>query len=360
MFIRHTDQNFHGLYATLTRKTIIAKYDFIAFKMSAVGPEVDDLSPDVFVVVPSYNHGAFVEKCLRSIIAQTLRPKKLLIIDDGSRDHSPKIIETVLKECSFDSELIVRNNRGLCSTLNEGLEASSGKYFAYVGSDDFWMPEFLEQRTRLLNKRANAVLGYGHSYLVDDQDRVFGCTDRVDDDWTRYADGDPRKMLLDGVSPVSSTVVYRRDPLRHSPWNETAKLEDYEMYVRLMAVGEFAFDPQVLSAWRHHSYNTSRNLILMHTEIFAAQERNLSLFGVDRDELDKAQIRSKFRHARELLQNGRKREALRLFGKSWREAASPLTFVKPTLQFLLPSRFLSLYQSQKRIRQARRYRDLRL
>src|SRR5690349_16677587 len=106
--------------------------------------------PDVFVAVPSYNHAPFVEECLRSIIGQTLRPKKLLVVDDGSRDGSPAVIEKVLKDCPFDSELISRENRGLCATLNEALEQSSGEYFAYLGSDDIWLPGFLEEQSNLL------------------------------------------------------------------------------------------------------------------------------------------------------------------------------------------------------------------
>src|SRR5262245_46675785 len=118
--------------------------------MSVTKATGDDRRPEIFVVVPSYNHAPFVEMCLRSIFSQTVRPGKLLVIDDGSSDDSPKFIATVLKDCPFDAELIARENRGLCRTLNEGLEASSGDYFAYIGSDDLWSPEFLEARARML------------------------------------------------------------------------------------------------------------------------------------------------------------------------------------------------------------------
>src|SRR5687768_10537238 len=108
--------------------------------------------PAVFAVVPSYNHAQFVERCLRSIICQTQPPKKLLVIDDGSRDGSLAIIEGVLKECPFQCELIARENRGLCVTLNQALEMSGEeKYFAYLGSDDVWLPTFLAEQTGLLD-----------------------------------------------------------------------------------------------------------------------------------------------------------------------------------------------------------------
>src|SRR5215213_11385990 len=88
----------------------------------------------VAVVVPSYNHAPFVAATLRSVMAQTLAPARLLVIDDGSRDGSPRIIEDVLKDCPFPCELVARANRGLCATLNEGLAKTGGAYFAYLGS----------------------------------------------------------------------------------------------------------------------------------------------------------------------------------------------------------------------------------
>ena len=66
------------------------------------------MSSEIFVLVPSYNHAPFVERCLKSIINQSLQPKKLLVIDDGSKDNSVEIIDRVLKNCPFDAELIAR------------------------------------------------------------------------------------------------------------------------------------------------------------------------------------------------------------------------------------------------------------
>jgi alpha-1,3-rhamnosyltransferase len=152
----------------------------------------------VSVVVPSYNHAPFVAAALRSIFAQTHVPARLLVIDDGSRDGSPQVIEGVLRDCPFPCELIARGNRGLCATLNEGLAKTSGRYFAYLGSDDLWLPDFLAARVALLEARARAVLAYGHTYLIDEHGEVMDCTL----DWASYADGDARAMLLEETSTL--------------------------------------------------------------------------------------------------------------------------------------------------------------
>ena len=126
----------------------------------------NDRSGETFVVVPSYNHARYVERTLRSIFHQTHFPSKLLVIDDGSIDGSTAVIEQILNECPFDCELIARENRGLCRTLNEALDMSSGNYFAYISSDDLWLPDLLKSRLGILSHRPNAVLAYGPAFVI--------------------------------------------------------------------------------------------------------------------------------------------------------------------------------------------------
>jgi len=191
------------------------------------------MSSEVSVVVPSYNHAKFVERTLRSIFAQTGRPKKLIVIDDGSKDESLSVIERVLKDSPVETELIVRPNRGLSATLNEALALTDTEYFAYIGSDDVWLPDFLAQQTSLLDSRPDAVLAFSHAYLIDADDRIIDRTDK----WTPFADGDMLPLLLEGQLLSSPGVLYRRSALVRHGWNEDSILEDYELYLKLSADG---------------------------------------------------------------------------------------------------------------------------
>ena len=137
---------------------------------------------EISALVPSYNHAPFIERTLRSIFGQTVPIKKLIVIDDGSKDESIGIIERVLRDCPFEYEFIKRENRGLCATLNEGLSRSGSEYFAYLGSDDVWLPTFLDEQMRLLDSRPNAVLAFSHAYVIDEHDNIFDRTDN----WTRF------------------------------------------------------------------------------------------------------------------------------------------------------------------------------
>src|ERR1700751_5485755 len=131
-----------------------------------VSSAAGDGAARVSVVVPSYNHAPFVEAARASLFKQTRAPARLLVIDDGSTDGSPRVIEKLLSECPFPCELVARENRGLCATLNEGLSKTFGEYFAYLGSDDLLLPGFLETRVALLEERERAVLAYGHAFII--------------------------------------------------------------------------------------------------------------------------------------------------------------------------------------------------
>jgi alpha-1,3-rhamnosyltransferase len=302
----------------------------------------------VSVVVPSYNHARFVEATLRSIMKQTLRPAELIVIDDGSSDGSPAVIERVLNDCPFPSELITRNNRGLSATLNEGLERTRGDYFAYLGSDDLWLPDFLKSRVRLLQSRTNAVLAYGHAYFVDEQNQIVDCTA----DWARYTDGDVREMLLQTTGPMSPTVLYRRGALERQRWNEESKLEDYDLYLRLSAEGPFAFDPEISSAWRRHGSNVSWDQSLMLEEQLRAQREAALRFGLTKLEIAELQRATKFRRAEDFLRVGQKSQALSLMMHNLRGANSPRATARMLLRLLIPNSFM---RGRLRVQQRRAF-----
>jgi alpha-1,3-rhamnosyltransferase len=302
------------------------------------------------------NHAPFIEKTLRSIFRQTLLPRELVVIDDGSRDESPQIIERVLGDSPIAAcEFIARENRGLCATLNEGFAlAARGRYFAYLGSDDLWFPQFLAARVEALEARRRAVLAYGNAYSIDEADRIIDNTA----DWARYRDGSVRRMLLETLAPLSPTVVYRRDALGAHRWNEAAGLEDYELYLRLSAEGEFAFDPRVLSAWRQHGSNTSLNLRLMLNEKLSAQQRVAARLGLSAAEAAEFQTLARFRSAQEFMRRGEKLEALKLASRNWRGAQTSREAFKFVASLLTPRRLLNWRRSRTRARAGARYGSL--
>lgn len=310
----------------------------------------------ISVLVPSYNHAPFIEQTLRSIFAQTLAPKKLIVIDDGSKDESDRIIEKVLLNCPFEYEFIKRENRGLSATLNEGLAKTSGEYFAYLGSDDVWLADFLERRVRLLEARPKAVLAFGHSYLIDEENNIIDSTA----DWTNYADGKMLPLLLRGTVPISPSVIYRRQSLTEHGWNESSILEDYELYLKLSADGEFAFDKTISCAWRQHDWNVSRDFPLMLSEWIAAQNRTANYLKFSPAELEKIQAELKFNSVFDYIRHEKKFAALKLMRENFRAAQSNVQIGKMFLRLIIPQKVFQWNRQRKRLQTIKNYGKLKL
>lgn len=95
----------------------------------------------VSLIVPIYNSQNYLEKCIKSLLNQTLKDIQIILIDDGSTDGSEKIIK------SFDDERIVyisKNNEGIGKTRNLGIDKATGEFLAFVDSDDYLNEHFCE------------------------------------------------------------------------------------------------------------------------------------------------------------------------------------------------------------------------
>lgn len=94
------------------------------------------IKPLISVIVPVYNGEKFIEQCIDSITNQTLKNIEILIINDGSKDNTLNIIESIAKK---DSRVKVLNqkNSGVSAARNNGISKSLGKYIAFVDADDY-------------------------------------------------------------------------------------------------------------------------------------------------------------------------------------------------------------------------------
>jgi glycosyltransferase involved in cell wall biosynthesis len=312
----------------------------------------------VSVFVPCHNHERFIERCLRSIFKQEMPPSELLVIDDGSRDDSVKIADRTLKDCPFPSQLFARENHGLSKTLNEGFAKTSGDYFCYLGSDDLWLPAFLAARVDLLASKPDSPLAHGHVYVIDEDDRITDCTR----DWGIWSGGWARERIWNGAGLFSPSVCFRRAALPESPWNEAARLEDYELYLRLSARlgerGEFAFDERPLSAWRRHGSNNSGDLTMMLDETLSAQQRVAAEIGISAAELERHQASVRWRTAEMLARAGDKGRAWSLARHNWVAAPSVRAAVRMLARLAVPGGVLAAQRRKREERSARRYGTL--
>ncbi len=122
--------------------------------------------PLVSVVIPSYCHASYIADCLRSVYEQTYRSIELIVIDDGSSDGSPAIIEDVLRACPFPYRFIARENRGAHATINECAALAAGEFINVLNSDDRFSPD----RIRCMVEAvccAGAEWGFSNLQIID-------------------------------------------------------------------------------------------------------------------------------------------------------------------------------------------------
>ncbi len=115
-------------------------------------------TPTLSVIVPNYNHAAFLPEALEGILSQSFRPMEVIAVDDGSTDNSIEVIERFIQE--FPIVRLIRNeqNRGVIFSTSRGLELASGDYVYFAAADDLVLPGFFEKSMNLLSRHPYAGL----------------------------------------------------------------------------------------------------------------------------------------------------------------------------------------------------------
>ncbi len=113
---------------------------------------MSDTTPLISVIVPVYNVGAFLLPCLDSLKAQTYKNLEILLVDDGSTDGSAKTCDTYA-ETDHRFKVFHKENGGVCSARNLGLDIAQGEYIAFVDADDRVLPNYFEVLYRDLTEQ---------------------------------------------------------------------------------------------------------------------------------------------------------------------------------------------------------------
>lgn len=108
------------------------------------------------VIVPLYNKAPYVEKALRSILAQTFADYELIVVNDGSKDDSLIVAKRVLD--GSGAIIIDQENAGVSTARNNGVAASQGEYICFLDADDWWESRFLERMNRFVDEYPEARL----------------------------------------------------------------------------------------------------------------------------------------------------------------------------------------------------------
>ena len=160
----------------------------------------------VSVIVPVYNVEAFLEKCLSSIINQTLLGIEIIIVNDGSTDQSYEIIKRFAEK---DSRIVVINqeNQGLSGARNSGIQVAKGEFLAFIDSDDYVKKELMEEVYRDIVKQNADIAVYGYDKI--NKDGLIVATTNFGDNIFEHEEAFQSILSL-SISPVAWNKMYKK------------------------------------------------------------------------------------------------------------------------------------------------------
>ena len=120
------------------------------------------MKPKVSILVPCYNVEKYLKQCLDSIVNQTLKDIEIIVINDGSTDSTLNIIKSYAKQ-DKRIKIIDKENEGYGKSMNQGLDAATGKYIGIVESDDWADTDMFEKLVKIADEN-NVDVAKGNYY----------------------------------------------------------------------------------------------------------------------------------------------------------------------------------------------------
>lgn len=210
----------------------------------------------ISVVIPLYNKEQSIVRTLDSVMRQTYTDFEVLVVNDGSTDKSP-----ALAEAYPDTRIRVINkeNGGVSSARNRGIQEAKGEYVAFLDGDDLWAPTYLSTLYQLIMDYPDASLytiGYTESYgnnLPVNIDNSHFFRGYVEDPWKS------KMHLWTGSSSSSS----RADLLAVGGFDERMTHgEDIDLWWRLILRNKAAIDSRCLTFYVQDSENRAMNKVI--------------------------------------------------------------------------------------------------
>jgi len=199
--------------------------------------------PKISVVLPSYNQAQYLPLALDAIASQTCRDFELIVVDDGSTDDTPRILDGYGKRMPFDR--ITQENRGLPEALNAGFARATGGYLTWTSSDNVALPRWLERLAAELDRSPDVGMVYSDWQDIDEK----GALRRE----VRTLNYDPLVLLRHNY--IRASFMYRRE-CRDEIGGYDPRIryqEDHDYWLRIASRWRMKRVPEVLYQYRIHA-----------------------------------------------------------------------------------------------------------
>lgn len=221
--------------------------------------------PRISVIVPNFNHAAFLEKRIQTILRQTRTDFELILLDDHSSDRSLDILVRYAQDPRCRLLVNEHNSGNPFKQWNKGVAAAKGDFIWIAESDDYASEFILEKLTSRLEQSPQAGLAYCQSWIVDEKEQQLG----LNDSWTRALD--PRRwqkdfyangrdecrdyLIFKNTIPNASAVLFRKDVFMQAGGVDESFFYagDWYTWVRMLTISDLCFCSEPLNFYRTHS-----------------------------------------------------------------------------------------------------------
>ncbi|MGX9457585.1 glycosyltransferase [Photobacterium damselae subsp. damselae] len=220
------------------------------------------MQPLVSIIIPAYNHEKYIIKCLDSIKNQTYKNIEIILVDDGSIDHTFDVASAWFSENLLTYKVFRQENRGICETLNFMIQESSGEYVAICASDDYLTTDSIEIRVKELQNNINKDIVFSDAYVIDENNivvsdsaflKLFHISSKV------FKDHDPNKALIYHWCIPGPVTMIRKSFFSSFSYNNKKIAEDRDCYLYAMIDDRVIYSDKLTAYYRVHSNSITRS-----------------------------------------------------------------------------------------------------
>ena len=205
---------------------------------------------EISVVIPLYNKAAEIERTLRSVLEQSVQPREIIVVDDGSTDGSGEIVERVASPLV---RLVRQQNAGVSAARNLAISLASGRWVALLDGDDRWCEDYLLTMAQLIEQYPECG-AYGSAFYVDNGDKLVVADTPQSCGVVNFFEESMRRYVL-----IPSAAILSRDlVVELGGFPEGMRMgEDQYLWTKIARVADVAFSPEPKAIYSRAASNRS-------------------------------------------------------------------------------------------------------
>jgi len=217
------------------------------------------MAPTVSIVCPTFNGATrgYLREAIESVLAQSFKGYELIIVDDGSTDHTKEVCESYLEDSRV--HYIFQPNGGPASARNAGISASTGEFICFLDDDDVWKEEKLQRQLEYIGAQLSNFSNWGMVFtwaeLIDARGNIVGYRGH------RQEGAIYKNLFFENIIDATSSVLVKREIFdKIGLFDEAFKqCQDWDMWLRIAKIYYIYHVKEYLVQYREHKGRISSN-----------------------------------------------------------------------------------------------------